>query len=436
MGRGGPDLTLSAHRRRRERAWNRRKLASKRTAAAFLSSDWPRERHLGEIMAACRDRFESKALECGCADDQERVVSHHARSCQDRQCALCAHVRSSELSADLAGRADRLLREYPGARLVMLTVTVRNVGQIGQIHLKKLIRDLARLRRTELWVGVLASARGIEITWSQRAGFHHHAHMLLAVAPGVWLADQSNWSDAWFKITGDSRIVDIREVSNGAEAAREVAKYITKQPKDAPAEIIRAIHRAAFGVQLWARTGLWRGDGMAEPEAEPVTLSSQVGYECPKCHEFPVPVLISRVWMPERGKYEVRREVLALDPERLRLRFGESPSDLVPSSRADWIPELPEAPPPAPPPDPDGPAWIPHPRIDRHGHHRGAVLAVTERGERWRPVCGCGWRARGTFGTEWRAEAYAMNSHSPCVPDQPDEAVYPADHQPELEGIA
>lgn len=425
MGQPPQNLT---HRQRRARAWSRRKLATDRVARAFLKSDWPKEIELGRAMLDCHREFRSADLEReGCPESLERVI--FAQSCNNRLCAICAHTRSTKLAAEIAAKCEALMSAHPGSRLVFLTLTLRSTPQIGSRDYRRIIEAMRKLRDREIWRDVSGSAYGIEVT-KTAAGWHLHSHSLLAVRPDGWLADQRDWAQAWHEITGDSYVVHIEEVRDHQRAAQEVAKYITKPSSIRAPEDLYAIRRASYKVRTWGTTGILRAGQLEVPEEERILLTAQAGWPCPRCLEIHDPVEITRRWRPNLGTYEETRKLVTLD--RIREGWGEAPEDIGPKSRRDQVTPLPQLErPPDPPPEP---GQVPRPHIDVHGHHRAAMLAVGSTSDRWRPVCGCGWRCRSTFGTQWAAERYAMKSHQ-CVPEPVDWEVYPATHEPILEGI-
>ncbi len=108
-------------------------------------------------------------------------------------------------------------------------------------------RDLARLRRTQLFDKVKGGCASIEIT-NENNGWHLHAHLLLDVRylPGYDL------SRVWGKIVGQKfaivKVMDVRE----KDYLREVCKYVVegselaKWPREHILEFVSAIRGRRF----------------------------------------------------------------------------------------------------------------------------------------------------------------------------------------------
>lgn len=151
-----------------------------------------------------------------------------------KYCRRCARIRAHKQAKEIALVVEKMLeRPRVGYRLRMLTVTVKNTGNFKR-DVTKLNRCFAKLWRS-LYGGKTSHAAAIRFTELGAENGTAHAHILM-YAPFV---HHSLISAKWHQITGDSMVVDIRNVGgnvNGkweakreeiATAAHEVCKYAT-----------------------------------------------------------------------------------------------------------------------------------------------------------------------------------------------------------------
>ena len=146
-----------------------------------------------------------------------------APRCRDRACPRCAALRSRQTAA----QAEVAISAMDAPRFV--TLTVRSSTAALRDQLKALRAAFSRLRRTRAWKShVRGGIYTVEITRNGRTGlWHPHLH---ALVDGVYFP-QAELAAAWREATGDSDIVDIRQIHGKKAAARYVAKYATK-PSD------------------------------------------------------------------------------------------------------------------------------------------------------------------------------------------------------------
>jgi hypothetical protein len=127
-------------------------------------------------------------------------------------------------------RQDRL-------RLVTLTETTKPG------HLKngvtRLVKDFRKLCKSKAWMdewGVRGILPDIEWTLTEN-GWHVHVHMALIggfipAGPDFARPGEPNLRDIWQGITGDSFIVDVREIRDPRTVVSEVEKYLVKPISD------------------------------------------------------------------------------------------------------------------------------------------------------------------------------------------------------------
>lgn len=137
--------------------------------------------------------------------------------CHDRFCEPCGTGRAY-------AAARKLTEHCEGREVRFLTLTVR--GRKGD-HLKFLLDRLRKafseLRETALWGNAVdGGAAFLEIKHEKQ--WHPHLHCIIE---GRYL-DQKRLSAAWYAITGDSMIVDIRAIDQQGTRLKYVAKYASK----------------------------------------------------------------------------------------------------------------------------------------------------------------------------------------------------------------
>lgn len=167
-----------------------------------------------------------------------KVRLHNATFCkQHLVCPLCAIRRGAKALGAYLTRWQVIQEERPELRPYLLTLTVKNGPDLEerQAHLTKSLRKLMD-RRRYFNAGIrgapyteLCKAQGavytLELT-NKGNGWHPHCHMIVLAASEP---SQDAFSIEWYKITGDSFIVDVRAITGDpTEGFMEVFKYAVK----------------------------------------------------------------------------------------------------------------------------------------------------------------------------------------------------------------
>ncbi len=180
-------------------------------------------------------------------------------SCHDRFCLPCARERSRII-------AQNVLQHIAGKQSRFLTLTLHSTSEPLAQLLEKLTHDFTLLRRTKLWRNkVVGGVAFLEIKWSAKLQrWHPHLHCMLQ---GRYLP-QRELSELWLQVTGTSRILDIRYVSDQAHVTHYITKYASK-PLDhtvtmQPGKLDEAVN-ALKGKRLCLTFGTWRGLVLTEP---------------------------------------------------------------------------------------------------------------------------------------------------------------------------
>lgn len=174
-------------------------------------------------------------------------------SCRDRWCLPCAKDRSRTIAANLTDLTT-------GKRLRLMTLTLAHRPVHLRAEVDRLQASFSSLRRLSEWkdrieggVAILEVARG-----SKNESWHPHLHVIYE---GKYFP-QPKLKELWYRVTGDSYIVDIRNVESESMLVNYVTKYVSKPwtgdvERDPllMAEIVCALDKR----RMCTTFGTWRG---------------------------------------------------------------------------------------------------------------------------------------------------------------------------------
>jgi hypothetical protein len=179
-------------------------------------------------------------------------------SCHDKFCTPCARDRSRCI-------ATNVINHMAGEPARFVTLTLKHSTDPLLEQVTRLQRCFARLRGTKAWrTHVVGGAAFVEVKWIENTGeWHPHFHV---ICQGRYFP-KDDLKAAWWRITGDSYITDIRFVEDEKAVARYVVKYASKPANDSfigrPVQLDEVI--AAFcGRRLCHTFGTWRGLKLTE----------------------------------------------------------------------------------------------------------------------------------------------------------------------------
>lgn len=140
--------------------------------------------------------------------------------CKSRICPRCAKIRATELSH----RVCELVRTMEAPRFV--TLTMRSTNENLRDQLRRLRKNFASLRRSELWgYYVQGGIYTVEITFNPATSqWHPHIHMII---DGSYIP-HGELLKRWEFVVGDSAGVDIRKVIGVRKIANYLAAYVAK----------------------------------------------------------------------------------------------------------------------------------------------------------------------------------------------------------------
>lgn len=183
-------------------------------------------------------------------------------SCHDRFCLPCARERSAVI-------ADNVHKALLGKPTRFLTLTLKPTCLGLAVQLDRLYECFRMLRKTLVWRKCVAGGCAfLEVIWSDRSqDWHAHLHVLIH---GSYLP-HDRLKAAWYLVTGDSMIVDIRLVRDERTVGRYITKYVSKPLNQtflkSPDKLCQVI--AAYRNRRTCLTfGDWRGICLTEVETE------------------------------------------------------------------------------------------------------------------------------------------------------------------------
>jgi hypothetical protein len=186
-------------------------------------------------------------------------------------------------------------------RLCILTLTLKNAASY-EGGLKRLKKSFAALKRKKAFKAhIKGYVGGFENTYNAKTNdFHVHLH-LIVLRGKFW--DQADISDAWREVTGDSFVVDIREVKDVHKGVKEIAKYIVKSADlmKMPDDKFREVVGMRKGTRMFVSGGCFynvKFDDLDDADDESDVFKQfdnlQEGDCCPFCNEQLFDVFVSR----------------------------------------------------------------------------------------------------------------------------------------------
>ncbi len=189
-----------------------------------------------------------------------------SNSCRLRWCPRCGEVKKNLVSCN----CERYFNRQPVIRFITITQLHYGTSLEEQIALAK--KNLHRLRRTKEWkTYVDGTVWFMQTKWSHRSqGWHVHYHILFV---GLYWP-QKRISAKWHKITGDSYIVDIRQVRDEKfrSVLGDIARYagLPANLLEVPAEHRSEVVHATEGIKMCGATGVCRKRvALCQPKIKP-----------------------------------------------------------------------------------------------------------------------------------------------------------------------
>lgn len=228
----------------KDKPWDVNRSFADRVRDLYRGTDFER---YAERIAQCSQLLE---FALAAADDGELLFRlQSARFCRCRHCPICQWRRSLMWKARFLKALPKIQQEYPTARFIFLTLTVRNCpltelrATVGEMN-----KAWVRLSQRKAFPAI-GWAKAIEVTRGQDNPDHAHPHIhaLLMVPAGYFgksggYLSQEKWTDLWQKslradYTPIVHVTAIKPQSGGdlGFAIKETFKYTVK-PSDLAAD--------------------------------------------------------------------------------------------------------------------------------------------------------------------------------------------------------
>lgn len=191
----------------KEKPWDTHRAESDLIETIYGASADRRHQRLGERVKLC-----SQVLQFARDPPTKKLKLKSAWFCRVRFCPVCQWRRSMQWQARLYQALPRLLTDFPDARFLFATFTIKNCAiEALRPTLQLLTRGWRRLTDLALfpaigWIRAIEVTRGRDGTTA-----HPHLHSLLMVKPdyfGEWYLQQHEWARMW----GESLRLNYRPV--------------------------------------------------------------------------------------------------------------------------------------------------------------------------------------------------------------------------------
>lgn len=248
-----PDRIYLSDLSPKDAPWDARRAEADVVAGLYSQAGYER---YSERMAGCSRLLDFAVSEVEAGDRRWRLQA--ARFCRIRYCPVCQWRRSLMWRARMFKSLPSIRVDYPTARFLFLTLTVRNceladlryvVDGMGQAW--------QRLTKLKAWPA-LGFIRSLEVTRGKDGSAHPHYHCLLMVKSSYFThgyIKQAQWSDMWRKslrvdYTPIVNIKSLKILSSYVDnrAVCETLKYSVK-PSDLTADpmwldgLTKAMHK-------------------------------------------------------------------------------------------------------------------------------------------------------------------------------------------------
>jgi plasmid rolling circle replication initiator protein Rep len=222
----------------RDEVWDKRRHDADRVESIYETAEFTK--YSDRINRCAQMLFFGSRLD----DQGQRTIKLKSASfCRVRNCPVCQWRGSLMWKLRLANALSLIERDYPKARWVLLTLTVRNCP-ITSLRETLMLMNSAWKRLSEVKkFPAIGTFKSLEVTRGKDRSAHPHFHVLMLVNSSYFKGTQylshKNWIEMWKKALRvdydpniDIRVVkaDKEDVSNSSIIA-EIAKYTVK-PSD------------------------------------------------------------------------------------------------------------------------------------------------------------------------------------------------------------
>jgi plasmid rolling circle replication initiator protein Rep len=183
----------------RHKPWDQHRGEADDVSEVYASSHERQHWRYAERMEYCSQVLEF-ARDPPKHDTSQKITLKKAHFCHVRFCPVCQWRRALKYQAIVYQSLPRLMVDYPEARFLFLTLTIRNCRiDCLRYTLKVMAKAWQRLTQLQGWPAV-GWVRAVEITRSKDGSAHPHYHCLLMVTPAYFQGDylkQQQWAGLW-----------------------------------------------------------------------------------------------------------------------------------------------------------------------------------------------------------------------------------------------
>jgi hypothetical protein len=209
-----------------------------------------------------------------CYDKDEERYFLAGQHCHSRHCEPCMRAKANLMAANFRQKVEAKGKGH----FRFLTLTLKHQDAPLRDQITRLRECFTKLRKEKLWTAsVDGGAAMLEVKWIKDTGdWHPHLHVILEGTPIQGTGNQQGsdrLASAWYKITGDSYRIDLRELDDAKTAAYYIVKYTAKGSNiemwwDQPASV--EFIQAMKGQRSVMTFGCWRGYALLQkpPERE------------------------------------------------------------------------------------------------------------------------------------------------------------------------
>ena len=217
----------------KDRLWSKRKLSSLELADRLKKLNY----RCADNVSICSDvlEFEEKS------DGTLRLVQ--TWFCKTKLCAICNWRKALKYSYQSSRIIDKAIQEYPKARFLFLTLTIKNMSAESLSddisNMSKGFNRLFKYKKVDK--NIIGFVRSLEVTRNHDTEeYHPHFHVLLMVKPTYFknsenYIPQTEWIELWKKAMQldydpvvNIKVVKSTESKEIDKAVKETAKYPIK----------------------------------------------------------------------------------------------------------------------------------------------------------------------------------------------------------------
>lgn len=245
----------------KDKVWDKHRASSDKVSGHYKGTEF---QSYSDRIRACSELLDFRLVPAANEGSYKLKLSS-ARFCHCRQCIVCQWRRSLVAKARAYKALPKVVEDYPTARYLFLTLTVKNcpITELRET-LKWMNQSFARMTKLKSW-NVMGYLRTTEVTRGRDGvSAHPHFHTLLMVKASYFghnYVRKSEWGEMWKKAlrVDYSPIIDVQALKpdkSPVNLLAEIVKYqckpndIVLSDRDWFLELTRQLHRTkaiAFG---------------------------------------------------------------------------------------------------------------------------------------------------------------------------------------------